>query len=115
MPYGESSVLCDLNTGSPLPLVSVSLRQQIFDALHNLSHHGVRPTWSLLLREFVWSGLSKDVSNWARGCQYCQQSKVQQHVHSSIPHIPVPARWFSHIHVDLVGPLFSFALDIIKL
>ena len=38
---------------------------------------------------------------------HCQQSKVQHHVHSAVPHIPVPARRFSNIHVDLVGPLPS--------
>ena len=43
MPYGESSVLCDLSTGSPQPLVPVSLRRQVFDVLHNLSHPGVSP------------------------------------------------------------------------
>ena len=30
IPYGESSVLCDLSTGSPQPLVPVSLRRQVF-------------------------------------------------------------------------------------
>ena len=37
----------------------------------------------------------------------CQGSKVLQHVHSSVPQIPVPARRFSHIHVDWVGPFPS--------
>ena len=94
MPYGESSVLCDLSTGSHRPLVSVSLCRQVFDALHNLSHPGVRPTQRLVLRAFVWSGLSKNVSNWARGCLNCQRSKVQQHVHSAVPHIPVSIALF---------------------
>ena len=107
MPYGESSVLCDLSTGSPRPLVPLSLRRQVFDAIHNLSHPGVCPTRKLISRTFVWSGLSKDVSDWTRGCLHCQRSKVQQHVRSAVPHIPVPARRFSHIHVDLVGPLPS--------
>ena len=58
-------------------------------------------------QEHLSGYLSKYVSDWARGCLHCQRSKVQQHVHSAIPHIPVPARRFSHIHVDLVGPLPS--------
>ena len=40
-------------------------------------------------------------------CLHCQNCKVLQHVQSSVPQIPVPARRFSHIHVDLVGPLPS--------
>ena len=84
MPYGESSVLCDLSTSSPRPMVPVSLRRQVFDDLHNLYHPGVCPTRRLILRTFVCSGLSNDVSNWARGCLHCQQSKVQKHVYSSV-------------------------------
>ena len=37
MPYGDSSVLCDLSPVLLDPLVPVFLRQQVFDALHNLS------------------------------------------------------------------------------
>ena len=51
-----SSVLCDLSTGSPQPLVPVSLRLQVFDALHNLSHPGLCPTRRLVSRTFVWTG-----------------------------------------------------------
>ena len=107
VPYGESSVLCDLSTGNPRPLVPVSFCRQAFDVLHNLSHPGVRPTRRLVSRAFVWSGLSKDVSDWARGCMHCHWSMVQQHVHSSVPHIPVPAKRLSHIHMDFIGPLPS--------
>ena len=54
MPYGESSVLCDLSTGSPQTLVPVSLHRKICYAIHNLSHSGVLPTRRLVLRAFVW-------------------------------------------------------------
>ena len=33
--------------------------------------------------------------------------KITKHVHLKPLHIPVPGRRFSHIHVDLVGPLPS--------
>ena len=55
----------------------------------------------------MWSGLSWDVSAWARACVECLQSKVHQHVRSTVPRVPVPARRFSHIRLDLVGPLPS--------
>ena len=41
---------------------------------------------------------------WARSCL---RSKVSTHVHSSVPAIPVPSRRFSHVHIDIVGPLPS--------
>ncbi|MFO0002781.1 MAG: transposase family protein, partial [bacterium] len=34
-----------------------------------------------------------------------QKSKVHRHVSLQAAHIPVPVRRFSHLHVDLVGPL----------
>ena len=59
------------------------------------------------LRSFIWAGLSKDVFAWARSCVECQKSKIHQQVQYAVPQVPVPSRRFSHIHVDLVGPLPS--------
>ena len=44
---------------------------------------------------------------WACSCLRCQQSKIQTHACSSDPSIPVPTRRFSHVHIDIVGPLPS--------
>jgi hypothetical protein len=62
--------------------------------------------------------MSRDVSAWARSCLSCQRSKVHRHVHLQAAHIPVPARRFAHLHVDLVGPLplssgFSYLFTIV--
>ena len=51
--------------------------------------------------------LSWDVSAWTRACVESQRSKMHQHVHSAVPLDPVSARRFSHIHMDLLGPLPS--------
>ena len=55
---------------------------------------------------------------WAKFGLQCQRSKVSTHVHSSVPAIPVPTRRFSHVNIDLVGPLpssqrFSYLLTMI--
>ena len=62
--------------------------------------------------------MAGDVGLWSRSCLRCRQSKVQTHVKSSVPSIPVPGRRFSHIYLDLVGPLpssqgFSYILTMI--
>ena len=49
--------------------------------------------------------MSIGVGWWARSCIPCQKSKISTHVHASVPSIPVPTRRFSHVHVDIVGPL----------
>ena len=38
-------------------------------------------------------------------CLPCQWGKITKHVHIKPLHIPVPSRHFSHVYVDLVGPL----------
>ena len=55
--------------------------------------------------KFVWHGLGKDVTEWARTCLACQASKVSTHVRAPLQELPTPTRRFDHIHVDLVGPL----------
>ena len=107
VPFQRSSIYCDVSSGTPWPLVPVSLRHHLFMALHGISHPGVRASRRLLSSRFVWPCLAKDVSLWTRSCLRCQQSKVQSHVKSSVPSIQVPGRQFSHVHLDLVGPLPS--------
>ena len=95
-----------------------TMRKNVFDAIHKISHPGKRSSRRLVSRSFVWEFLSKDVNLWAQSCLDCQRSKIQSHVKSPVQHIPVPGRRFSHIHVDLVGPLpqsdgFSYLFTII--
>ena len=49
--------------------------------------------------------MSTDTLSWSRECLICQRSKVTLHNKAPVQQIPVPARKFSHLHVDLVGPL----------
>ena len=118
VPFLRSFVLCDVSSGSPRPLVPSTINHQLFLALHGLSHPGVCASWRLFSSKFVWPGLAKDVDLWKRSCLRCQQSKIRSHMKSPVPRIPVPGRGFSHVHLDLVGPLpscqgFSYLLTMI--
>lgn len=42
---------------------------------------------------------------WCRSCLQCQRSKVLCHVRLQPAVIPMPARRFAYIHVDIVGLL----------
>ena len=53
----------------------------------------------------VWACMSKDVTEWAKDCQACSRAKVTSQPAAAIQPIPVPQQRFSHIHVDIVGPL----------
>ncbi len=53
----------------------------------------------------MWRRLSSVVTAWARGCLACQRGKIHCHTRLAPQPIPIPQRRFSHLHVDLVGPL----------
>ena len=42
---------------------------------------------------------------WAKECIACQQYKIQTHIRAPMSKITVPTKRFTHIHIDLVGPL----------
>ena len=102
VPINGASIVSDVSTGSPRPLVPQVCRQKIFSAFHNLAHPGVCTTRRLISSRFVWRGLAKDVTQWTRSCLNCQRGKVTRHTKSRVPSIPTPAKRFSHEHVDPV-------------
>ena len=100
-------LMCSTSTGMDRPLLPPSFRRRAFDALHALSHPGVRGSRRLLSSRFLWPGMNKDIGTWASSCVDCQRTKVARHVRPPVQRIDVPSRRFSHVHVDLVGPLPS--------
>ena len=105
MSNNGTTLLCDVSTGYPRPIVPVSHQRQVFDTIHNLSHPSIRTTRKLVASKFVWHGLNKQVTAWARTCIPCQQSKIFRHIRTPLQQFEVPQRRFTHINVDLVGPL----------
>jgi transposase InsO family protein len=49
--------------------------------------------------------MAKDITEWTHQCIACQNAKIHTHVSPPPSVIPIPECHFSHIHVDLVGPL----------
>ena len=48
VPASNSTLLCDMSTGSPRPYVPSELRHTVFDAFHSLSHPSIRATQRLI-------------------------------------------------------------------
>ena len=72
------SIVCDISSGLPRPLVLATWVQTVFDLTHSLSHPGVKPSVRLVLRHFVLHNAKKDISRLARACLACQTYKVQK-------------------------------------
>lgn len=94
-----------MSLGHPRPVVPDGWKRCVFDAIHNLSHPGCRATQRLIKRSFVWHKVASDIARWCRECVSCHASKIQCHVKTPVTPMSTPNEAFSHIHVDLVGPL----------
>lgn len=116
--YGNTYVYCDTSTWKPRPYVTDAYRKQVFKVLHGLSHPGARATAKLVAQRFVWSGINKDCKRWTMECNDCQRSKTFRHTSAPLSPFSSPTARFSHVHMDIVGPLpvssdFRYCLTVI--
>ena len=107
-----------MSTGKPRPFITHPFRRSVFNMIHNLNHPSIRSTFKSLSARFVWPLMKKDCTAWAKSCIPCQTSKVTRHVHSPLGTYLQPTDRFSHIRIDLIGPLppvnsFKYCLTII--
>ena len=105
LPTSDATILCDTSTGVHRPLVPVQFRRPVFEALHSLSHPGVRATQRLVTARYVWPGINIDVRKWARTCLQCQRAKVHRHTITPLSTFTTPDARFDQVHLDLIGPL----------
>ena len=99
------SIVCDVSHGLTRPFVPKVHRRAVFNAIHGLSHPGVRATQRAITARFVWPGVNKTVRKWAQECLPCQRSKIHRHVKAPLGTFSTPDARFAHVHLDLVGPL----------
>ncbi|GFV81841.1 retrovirus-related Pol polyprotein from transposon 17.6 [Trichonephila clavipes] len=104
-PNSSTEIMCDLSTGTARPYIPKQHRQDVFSAMHNLSHSGIRRSVHLMKQRFVWPSISSDVAKWARHCLACQKSKIHRHTRSPLSSFQEPSQRFDHVHLDLIGPL----------
>lgn len=104
LPNCKHQLLCDTSTKNLRPYVPPTLRRDIFQLLHNLSHPGVRGSRRLISQRFFWPEMNVNIADWVRTCISCQRSKVQRHT-SAPPGSFAPSGRFEHVHVDIIGPL----------
>ena len=103
--FGSTTLLCDVSTGTPRPILPSNWTRPVFDNIHGLSHAGPRPTQQAISQRFVWHGMKKDVRKWCRECHPCQSSKFHRHTQAPLTERELSKARFSSIHVDIVGPI----------
>ena len=107
IPDSNHTLLCDTSQGRPRPLISQQMRHDIFNSLHALSHPGVKVFRHLICSRYVWPNIKRDIAHWTRACHDCQHPKIQRHVKAPLQNFEAPSSRFSHIHIDIVGPMPS--------
>jgi cleavage and polyadenylation specificity factor subunit 1 len=104
LPSGQN-LLCEHSTSTPRPVIPMTHRRKIFDALHAISHPGIRATLQLIKTRFYWPKITADIRKWVTQCLSCQRVKITRHTRSPLHSIASSAHRFTQVHVDLVGPL----------
>jgi len=102
---GGQPLLCESSTGPLRPIVPAMWRRSVFSSVHGLAHAGIQATRHMVSARYVWCGCATNVTAWCRDCVQCGRGKVTKQEKAPVEPIPVPAVPFSHVHVDLVGPL----------
>ena len=105
VPLSDGRLYCDISQANPRPYVPPALRKQVFRHLHGLSHPSKRATVKLIAERFVWPNMNTDIREWVSTCLKCQQYKIHRHTKSPIGTFSSPDARFSHLHIDLVGPM----------
>ena len=105
LPGAPQPLVCDFSTGTPRSYLPPAYRRAVFNTLHNTTHPGIRASRHLVASKYVWESMNRDVTAWMRSCVPCQRSEVHRHTAQTPAHFLPPDSRFSHVHIDLVGPL----------
>lgn len=105
IPGTTTTLYCDDSTSTLRPYVPPEHRQQVFNSLHSLSHPGIKASARLVAERFVWPSVNKDCRDWARACVPCQKSKISRHVQAPLGTYQLPKTRFTHVHIDIIGPM----------
>ena len=101
----NTKLICDVSTGEARPFIPKDLRMSVCKQIHELAHVGRKATCALVKKRFVWPHMGKFIGNFVRNCLACQKSKIHKHEKSELQPFEATKERFSHVHIDIVGPL----------
>jgi len=81
-------------------------RTEVCTLAHDLCHQGHRKTKEKIHHNFYWPDMSKTVKDYVDSCLACQK-KARAVVKDRVPITVIPRDEipFSHIYLDIIGPL----------
>ena len=107
---------CEVSS-DPRPMVPKELRDIIMQSFHGLGHPSAKESTRRISEFYYWPGMKKEIKSFVFSCHPCQATKSTKKISPKIGKFPLPDRRFSHLHLDIVGPLpesrgFKFLLSI---
>ena len=102
------TVLDDFGQIVDLPVVPQPLRRKAFQEAHAgpaSGHFSYRKTKDRLCRLFYWPQMAKDIRLWTRCCLTCQRGNIRKTHKEALHPLPVIAKPWSRVAIDIVGPL----------
>ena len=96
-------IFCEISSSKPRPYIPRQLRQQLMQSLH-FDHLGEKPTLARVSGEYYWPSLKHDVKKFVKCCDSCNKVRPSKKLVNT-GQFRVPDKRFSHVMVDVVGPL----------
>ena len=101
---GTTTLTCD-KSSPPRPILPEQCRYPIFTQFHNLCHSNWKSMSRMILARFTWPDAQRTIKEWCHNCLTCQQMKITRHIHPPIRQLNEAVARFTHVHMDIVGPL----------
>ena len=94
------------------------MRLTLLNLFHELTHPGQKETLRRIAARYYWPSIRKDVSSYVSACHGCRSVKSGRQITPPMDPIPVVAKRFSSLVLDVVGPLpvssgFRYLLTIV--
>lgn len=89
-----------------------------FHLLPSSGHAGIRRMCNNIRRQYFWTSLEKDVSDFVKKCDQCQRQKYHKPIKEPLVITDTAGSAFERVFLDLVGPLdkdscnFSYILTL---
>ena len=96
-------IFCETSSTKPRPYIPKELRSQLIASLH-FDHLGIKPTLARVSGEYYWPSLKHEVKKYVKCCDSCNKVRPANKLVNTGT-FRVPDRRFSHVLVDIVGPL----------
>ena len=97
------NIFCEISSSTFRPYIPKEMRHQVISSLH-FDHLGIKSTTKRVAEEFYWPSLKEDVKKFCKMCNSCMKVKSNNKLVND-GEFSVPDKRFSHVMVDVVGPL----------